>query len=97
MTFGDPDSAGVTGSGGDTLLARYHDLNSVESLMKENRDNVACLIVEPAAANMGVVPAAEGFLKGLRQLCDKCGALLIFDEVIPDSACLSAEPQSIST
>ncbi len=83
MTFGDPDSAGVTrGAAEDTLLARYNDLNSVESLMKENRDNVACLIVEPAAANMGVVPAAEGFLKGLRQLCDKYGALLIFDEVI---------------
>ncbi|MFR7991241.1 MAG: glutamate-1-semialdehyde 2,1-aminomutase, partial [Anaerovoracaceae bacterium] len=83
MTFGDPDSAGVTrGAAEDTLLARYNDLNSVESLMKENRDNVACVIVEPAAANMGVVPAAEGFLKGLRQLCDKYGALLIFDEVI---------------
>lgn len=83
MTFGDPDSAGVTkGAAEDTLLARYNDLESVEDLMKENRDDVACVIVEPTAANMGVVPAAPGFLTGLRQLCDRYGALLIFDEVI---------------
>ena len=83
MTFGDPDSAGVTrGAAEDTLLARYNDLNSVEALMKENRENVACVIVEPTAANMGVVPAQQGFLAGLRSLCDRYGALLIFDEVI---------------
>ena len=83
MTFGDPDSAGVTrGAAEDTLLARYNDLESVETLMKENRDEIACIIVEPTAANMGVVPAAEGFLKGLRELCDRYGALLLFDEVI---------------
>lgn len=83
MTFGDPDSAGVTkGAAEDTLLARYNDLASVEALMKENKDDVACVIVEAAAANMGVVPAAAGFLAGLRNLCDQYGALLIFDEVI---------------
>ncbi len=83
MTFGDPDSAGVTrGAAEDTLLARYNDLESVETLMKSNSGDVACVIVEPTAANMGVVPAAPGFLKGLRDLCDQYGALLIFDEVI---------------
>lgn len=83
MTFGDPDSAGVTkGAAEDTLLARYNDLNSVEALMKENKDDVACIIVEATAANMGVVPAKEGFLNGLRTLCDQYDALLIFDEVI---------------
>ncbi len=83
MTFGDPDSAGVTrGAAEDTLLARYNDLSSVEALMKNNEKDVACVIVEATAANMGVVPAAPGFLKELRQLCDKYDALLIFDEVI---------------
>ena len=83
MTFGDPDSAGVTkGAAEDTLLARYNDLSSVEALMKENKDDVACVIVEATAANMGVVPAGDGFLAGLRVLCDQYGALLIFDEVI---------------
>lgn len=83
MTFGDPDSAGVTkGAAADTLLARYNDLAGVEALMKNNADDVACVIVEAAAANMGVVPAEPGFLQGLRALCDKYEALLIFDEVI---------------
>ncbi|MEE0515597.1 MAG: glutamate-1-semialdehyde 2,1-aminomutase [Emergencia sp.] len=83
MTFGDPDSAGVTkGAAEDTLLARYNDLAGVEALMKNNADDVACVIVEAAAANMGVVPAEPGFLQGLRALCDKYEALLIFDEVI---------------
>ncbi|WP_419026034.1 glutamate-1-semialdehyde 2,1-aminomutase [Emergencia sp.] len=83
MTFGDPDSAGVTkGAAEDTLLARYNDLTSVEALMRKNKDDVACVIVEATAANMGVVPAAAGFLAGLRELCDQYGALLIFDEVI---------------
>lgn len=83
MTFGDPDSAGVTkGAAEDTLLARYNDLESVEALMKENKDDIACIIVEGTAANMGVVPAKEGFFKGLRDLCDQYNALLIFDEVI---------------
>ena len=83
MTFGDPDSAGVTkGAAQDTLMASYNDLDSVKALFDSNKDEVACLIVEPVAANMGVVPPEEGFLQGLRDLCDENGAVLIFDEVI---------------
>ncbi len=83
MTFGDPDSAGVTkGAAEDTLLAVYNDLESVERLASENKGNIACIIVEPAAANMGLVPPREGFLEGLREICTREGAVLIFDEVI---------------
>lgn len=83
LTFSNPDSAGVTaGAAADTLIARYNDLSSVETLLEENKNEVACVIVEPVAANMGVVPPADGFLAGLRTLCDRYGALLIFDEVI---------------
>ena len=83
MTSGVPDSAGVTkGCTEDTMIAVYNDLNSVEELLTESKDQVAAVIVEPVAANMGVVPPADGFLEGLRRLCDQHGALLIFDEVI---------------
>lgn len=83
MTSGIPDSAGVPkGCTQDTMIAVYNDLNSVKKLMEESNDQVAAVIVEPVGANMGVVPPAEGFLQGLRQLCDKHHALLIFDEVI---------------
>ena len=83
MTGGRPDSGGVTrGAVQDTLLARYNDLASVEALFAESKGEVAALIVEPVAANMGVVAPAPGFLAGLRRLCDENGALLIFDEVI---------------
>ncbi len=83
MTFGDPDSAGVTrGAAQDTLMASYNDLDSVKELFDSNKDEIACLIVEPVAANMGVVPPCEGFLEGLRKLCDENGTVLIFDEVI---------------
>lgn len=83
MTSGVPDSAGVPqGCTQDTMLAIYNDLDSVEQLLKESQDSVAAVIIEPVAANMGVVPPKEGFLSGLRELCDKHGALLIFDEVI---------------
>ena len=83
MTFGSPDSAGVTkGAAEDTLLAEYNNLESVGRLFTENRGEIACVIVEPVAANMGVVPPEEGFLEGLRELCDRNGSLLIFDEVI---------------
>ena len=61
---------------------RYNDLNSVERLLDANPGQVAAVIVEPVAANMGVVPPNDGFLQGLRELCDKHGSLLIFDEVI---------------
>ena len=83
MTSGVPDSAGVPkGCTQDTMIAVYNDLNSVGQLMEESRDGAAAVIVEPVAANMGVVPPKEGFLQGLRDLCDAHGALLIFDEVI---------------
>ena len=83
LTGGAPDSAGVPAEiAGDTLTANYNDLNSVEVLLKANPGQVAAVIVEPVAANMGVVPPRPGFLQGLRKLCDESGALLIFDEVI---------------
>lgn len=83
MTSGVPDSAGVpAGCTKDTLSAVYNDLSSVEALFLEFPEEIAAVIVEPVGANMGVVPPAEGFLQGLRQLCTKYGAVLIFDEVI---------------
>ena len=66
--------------GGDTLIALYNDLSGVEELLKKN--DVACIIVEPVAANMGVVLPKRGFLSGLKELCGVYGALLVFDEVI---------------
>lgn len=83
LTGGAPDSAGVPREmAGDTLTADYNDLHSVKALLDANAGQVAAVIVEPVAANMGVVPPQPGFLQGLRQLCDESGALLIFDEVI---------------
>ena len=83
MTAGIPDSAGVPkGCTQDTLPAVYNDLASVEKLFKTFPKEIAAVIVEPIAANMGVVPPQEGFLKGLRDLCTEYGAVLIFDEVI---------------
>lgn len=83
MTSGVPDSAGVpSGCAEDTLTAIYNNLASVEKLFAENKNEIACLIVEPIAANMGVVLPLEGFLQGLREICTREGALLIFDEVI---------------
>lgn len=83
MTSGVPDSAGVPkGCTEDTMTAVYNDLSSVEELLRQSEGETAAVIVEPVGANMGVVPPKEGFLKGLRSLCDKYGALLIFDEVI---------------
>jgi glutamate-1-semialdehyde 2,1-aminomutase len=83
MTGGIPDSAGVTeGCTRDTLTARYNDLASVEELFDRFPEQIACVIVEPVAANMGVVVPEPGFLEGLRYLCTRHGSLLIFDEVI---------------
>lgn len=83
MTQGIPGSAGVPeGCTRDTLSAVYNDLGSVRSLFQANPGEIAAVIVEPVGANMGVVPPADGFLAGLRNLCTEHGAVLIFDEVI---------------
>ncbi len=83
MTAGVPDSLGVpVGCTKDTLSARYNDLNSVKAHFSRCPEEIAAVIVEPVAANMGVVLPEEGFLEGLRELCDAYGALLVFDEVI---------------
>ena len=82
-TYGVPTSAGVpVGYAAETLVAEYNDLASVEAVFDANVNQVAAVIVEPVAGNMGVVAPADGFLPGLRRLCDDNGALLIFDEVI---------------
>ncbi len=83
VTFGSPNSPGVTqGTAKDTLLATYNDLANVASIFEANQGEIAAIIIEPVAGNMGCVPPKEGFLAGLRQLCDDHGALLIFDEVM---------------
>lgn len=82
-TFSIPSTPGVTaGAARDTLLAAFNDLDEVESLFEANDGSIAAVIIEPVAANMGVVPPEDGYLEGLRRLCDERGALLIFDEVI---------------
>ena len=83
LTYGIPSSPGVTkGAAQDTLLADYNDIESVKKCFEFNKGNIAAVIVEPVAGNMGLVPPVEGFLAGIREECDKHGALLIFDEVI---------------
>ena len=83
LTGASPDSLGVPASyAQNTLVAQYNDAESVRRLFLANEGEIACVIVEPVAANMGVVPPEEGFLQALRTLCDEFGALLIFDEVI---------------
>ncbi|MFD2696507.1 glutamate-1-semialdehyde 2,1-aminomutase [Mesonia sediminis] len=83
VTFGSPNSPGVTqGTAKDTLLATYNDLGSVEALINANKNEIACIILEPVAGNMGCIPPQEGFLEGLRSLCDHNNILLIFDEVM---------------
>jgi glutamate-1-semialdehyde 2,1-aminomutase len=82
-TFGSPDSAGVPREFAElTLLAPYNDLAAVERIMGEQGKEVAAILVEPIAGNMGFVEPAEGFLEGLRALCDRHGSLLVFDEVM---------------
>lgn len=83
VTFGSPNSPGVTqGTAKDTLLASYNDLENVKALIAANKNEIAAIILEPVAGNMGCVPPKEGFLKALRVLCDTEGILLIFDEVM---------------
>jgi len=82
-TFGVPDSPGVpVDFAKHTLTAEYNSLESVKALVAENRDSIACIIVEPVAGNMGTVPPREGFLEGLREICTNEGIVLIFDEVM---------------
>ncbi len=83
LTLGVPTSPGVTkAAAADTLVASYNDPASVERVFAANRGEIAALIVEPIAGNMGVVPPADGFLRALRDICNAHGALLVFDEVI---------------
>jgi len=83
VTFGSPNSPGVTaGTAKDTLLATYNNLESVKTLIEANPDEIAAIIVEPVAGNMGCIPPLNGFLEGLRELCTANAILLIFDEVM---------------
>ena len=83
LTHGEPDSAGVPADvARHTLVAEYNDLASVEAIFAAHPDSVAAVIVEPVAANNGVISPAPGFLAGLRELTTRHGALLVFDEVI---------------
>ncbi|MEK9566045.1 MAG: glutamate-1-semialdehyde 2,1-aminomutase [Flavobacteriaceae bacterium] len=83
VTFGSPSSPGVTkGTAQDTLLAPYNNLEAVTQLFQEYPEEIAAVIIEPVAGNMGCIPPLEGFLEGLRSLCDRFGSYLIFDEVM---------------
>lgn len=82
-TFGNPNSPGVTqGTAKDTLLARFNDFEQVQDLFKQNEGEIAAIIIEPVAGNMGCVLPENNFLQNLRKICDENGTLLIFDEVM---------------
>jgi glutamate-1-semialdehyde 2,1-aminomutase len=82
-TLGIPSSPGVpAGATGDTVVCPFNDLAALAVTVERHAEELACILVEPVAANMGVVPPAEGFLEALREACDRTGALLVFDEVI---------------
>ena len=83
ITLGVPNSPGVTkGTAQDTLLAPYNDLKAVEKIIAQNPNEIAAIILEPVAGNMGCIPPVKGFLEGLRSLCDQHEIVLIFDEVM---------------
>ena len=83
VTFGSPNSPGVTqGTAKDTLLARYNDIENVKAVIAANVGEIACIIVEPVAGNMGCIPPKDNFLNALRVLCDANDILLVFDEVM---------------
>jgi glutamate-1-semialdehyde 2,1-aminomutase len=82
-TFGMPDSPGVPADyARNTLLIPFNDLEAAKGMVDANPGQIACIVLEPIAGNMGVIPPQEGFLAGLRRLCDQQGIVLIFDEVI---------------
>lgn len=82
-TFGTPNSPGVTkGTAKDTLLANYNDIENVKALIEANKNEIACIIIEPVAGNMGCIPPKDGFLQDLRTVCDANNILLILDEVM---------------
>lgn len=83
LTLGQPSSPGIPADfAKHTLTATYNDLQSVQQLFSEYPEQIACIIVEPVAGNMNCIPPQQGFLQGLRQICDDNKALLIFDEVM---------------
>ncbi len=83
VTFGSPNSPGVTkGTAKDTLLAKYNDIENVTNLVEANKGEIACIIIEPVAGNMGCIPPKNDFLQNIRNLCNANGILLIFDEVM---------------
>ena len=97
LTLGVPTSPGVTRAAvADTLVATYNDMASVRRAFDANPDQIAAVIVEPIAGNMGVVPPADGFLHALRDLCTKAGTLLIFDEVISGFRASSGGAQALA-
>ncbi|MEY4382956.1 MAG: Glutamate-semialdehyde -aminomutase [Bacteroidota bacterium] len=97
-TLGTPDSPGVTRStANDTLTAVYNDLISVQHLFEANPNQIAAIILEPVVGNMGLVLPNEGFIEGLRELCDVHGALLIFDEVMTGFRLSASGYQGLTT
>lgn len=83
VTFGSPNSPGVTqGTAKDTLLASYNDLEGVKTLVNANKGEIAAIILEPVAGNMGCIIPSDEFIKGLREICTQEGILLLFDEVM---------------
>src|SRR3954471_18726466 len=97
LTLGTPTSPGVTrGTSEDTLVAAYNDLDSVRRVFAGHRQQIAAVIVEPIAGNMGLVPPADGFLSGLRALTRAAGSLLIFDEVISGFRAAAGGAQALS-
>ena len=83
LTLGLPDSPGVPSAAtADTLVATFNDLGSVEKLLRENKDQVAAIILEPVVGNSGFIAPDAKFLRGLRKLADEYNALLVFDEVM---------------
>ena len=97
-TFGTPSSPGVPSDlTKHTLLATYNDISSVEKCFEDTKGDIACIVIEPIAGNMGLVPADESFLEALRDLCDKYGTLLIFDEVMSGFRASLTGAQGISS